>query len=533
MPLASEEWRKGLMEGWWNYYWAPVGIAVAVVVIGSLRWAAKRGNVWWQESGLPEETRRRLPPGDYGWPLIGNMWSFLSAFKSHDPDSFLRTFTNRYGGRGLYKALMFGRPSVFVTTPEASKRVLMDDEAFKPGWPTSTVELMGNNSFIGISCEDHKRLRRLTAAPVNGYEALSLYMTFIGENVVAALEEWSSAGEPLELLTHLRKLTFRIIMFIFLSSECEDVMETLERQYTTVNHGVRAMAINLPGFAYYRALKARKKVVDVLQSVLDERKSRIKQEDESGKQQLGKSKKVDMMDELMGVEDENGRKLRDEEIIDVLLMYLNAGHESSAHVTMWAMVLLHQHHDCLRKARILLLFAYTTGYMLDQEESEEIVKRRPINQKGVLTLKEIRQMDYLSKVIDETLRFITFSLVVFREAKTDVYMSGYTIPKGWRVLVWFRGVHLDPEVYPNPRAFDPSRWDNLTPKAGTFLPFGAGSHMCPGNDLAKIEIAAFLHYFLVGYELELVNPECPLQYLPHPRPKDNCLARIKKISQHG
>ncbi|CAI0456345.1 unnamed protein product [Linum tenue] len=518
MPLASEEWRKGLMEGWWNYYWAPVGIAVAVVVIGSLRWAAKRGNVWWQESGLPEETRRRLPPGDYGWPLIGNMWSFLSAFKSHDPDSFLRTFTNRYGGRGLYKALMFGRPSVFVTTPEASKRVLMDDEAFKPGWPTSTVELMGNNSFIGISCEDHKRLRRLTAAPVNGYEALSLYMTFIGENVVAALEEWSSAGEPLELLTHLRKLTFRIIMFIFLSSECEDVMETLERQYTTVNHGVRAMAINLPGFAYYRALKARKKVVDVLQSVLDERKSRIKQEDESGKQQLGKSKKVDMMDELMGVEDENGRKLRDEEIIDVLLMYLNAGHESSAHVTMWAMVLLHQHHDCLRKAR---------------EESEEIVKRRPINQKGVLTLKEIRQMDYLSKVIDETLRFITFSLVVFREAKTDVYMSGYTIPKGWRVLVWFRGVHLDPEVYPNPRAFDPSRWDNLTPKAGTFLPFGAGSHMCPGNDLAKIEIAAFLHYFLVGYELELVNPECPLQYLPHPRPKDNCLARIKKISQHG
>ncbi|CAI0458936.1 unnamed protein product [Linum tenue] len=235
-----------------------------------------------------------------------------------------------------------------------------------------------------------------------------------GENVAAAQEEWSSAGEPLELLTQLRKLTFCIIMFIFLSSECEDIMETLERQYTTVNHGVRAMAINLPGFAYYRALKARKKVVDVLQMVLYERRSRIKQEDGSGKQLLGKSKKVDMMDELMGVEDENGRKLRDEEIIDVLFMYLNVGHESSTHVTMWAMVLLHQHPDFFAKPgyadtylyvfslhfgiQILLLFAYTAGYMLDQEESEEIVKRKPINQKGVLTLKEIRQMDYLSKV---------------------------------------------------------------------------------------------------------------------------------------
>ncbi|CAL1376359.1 unnamed protein product [Linum trigynum] len=384
---------------------------------------------------------------------------------------------------------MFGRPNVFVTTPDASKRVIMGDEAFKPGWPTSTMELMGKNSFIGISYEEHKRLRRLTVAPVNGYEALSLYMTFIGENVAVALEEWSSAGEPLELLTQLHKLTFRIIIFIFLSS---------------------------------KALKARKKVVDGLHSILYQRRNRVKHEDDSGKQQLGKNKKVDMMEELMGVEDENGRKFRDEEIINILLMYLNAGHESSAHVTMWATVLLHQHPDCLCKAR---------------EESEEVVRRRPAHQKDLCKLQalEIRQIDYLSKVIDETLRFITFSLVVFifKEAKTDVDTCGYTIPKGWRALVWFWGVRLDPEVYPNPRAFYPSRWDNLKPKAGTFPPFGAGSHMCPGNDFAKIEIAAFLHYILVGYELELVNPECPIQYLPHPRPKDNCLARIKKISQHG
>jgi hypothetical protein len=32
-------------------------------------------------------------------------------------------------------------------------------------------------------------------------------------------------------------------------------MEALEKDYTTLNYGVRAMAINLPGFAYYKALK--------------------------------------------------------------------------------------------------------------------------------------------------------------------------------------------------------------------------------------------------------------------------------------
>jgi hypothetical protein len=39
----------------------------------------------------------------------------------------------------------------------------------------------------------------------------------------------------------------------------------------------------------------------------------------------------------------------------------------------------------------------------------------------------------------------------------------------------------------------------FTPKAGTFLPFGAGSRLCPGNDLAKLEISIFLHYFLLNH----------------------------------
>lgn len=151
---------------------------------------------------------------------------------------------------------MFGSPSIIVTTPEASKKVLTDDDAFKPGWPISTEELIGKNSFTSISFEEHKRLRKLTAAPVNGYEALSVYTTYIEERVISSLEKWSKMGE-IEFLTQLRKLTFRIIMYIFLSSESEPVMEALEKEYTILNYGVRAMAINLPGFAYHKALKVR------------------------------------------------------------------------------------------------------------------------------------------------------------------------------------------------------------------------------------------------------------------------------------
>nr|ALI58395.1 ent-kaurenoic acid oxidase 1 [Scoparia dulcis] len=482
-----------------------VGCLLGFLVI--VKWVLRSVNCWCYERVLGDK-RYDLPPGDLGWPFIGNMWSFLRAFKSSNPESFTSSLVHRFGQTGLYKVHMFGNPSIIVTTADACRKVLTDDECFKPGWPSATINLIGKNSFVGISDEDHKWLRKLTAAPVNGHEALSMYLKYIEDNVIAGLEKWADMGE-IEFLTELRKLTFRIIMYIFLSSESEQVMEALEREYTTLNYGVRAMAINLPGFAYYNALKARKRLVAVLQDIVTERRERRKKDPPTAKK--------DMMDALMDAKDENGKILTDEEIIDVLVMYLNAGHESSGHTTMWATLFLQKHPDVFKKAKA---------------EQEEIVRNRPPGQKG-LTLKEVRQMEYLSNVIDETLRVITFSLTVFREAKKDVNVCGYTIPKGWKVLVWFRTVHYDPITYPDPKKFDPSRWDGFTPKAGHFLPFGGGSRLCPGNDLAKLEISIFLHHFLLNYELEQRNPASPVMYLPHTRPKDNCLGKIRRVSQHN
>ncbi|XP_028798881.1 ent-kaurenoic acid oxidase 1-like [Neltuma alba] len=177
-------------------------------------------------------------------------------------------------------------------------------------------------------------------------------------------------------------------------------------------------------------------------------------------------------------------------------------------------------------------FATTVGILGQNEvEQEEIIRRRPPIQTR-LTLKEIRQMEYLSKVIDETMRLVTFSLTVFREAKSDVNINIYLVPKGWRALAWFRTIHYDPKIYPNPMEFNPSRWDNFIPKATEFMPFGVRGRSCPGNELAKLEIIVFLHHFILNYRLEQLNPKSPVMYLPqHTRPVDNCMARVHKISK--
>ncbi|XWS49599.1 hypothetical protein CRYUN_Cryun12cG0017000 [Craigia yunnanensis] len=464
----------------------------------------KKVNEWRYVSSLGEK-KHSLPPGDMGWPIFGNLWSFLKAFRSKDPDAFIYNLVSRYGRTGIYKTYLFGSPSIIVSIPETCRKVLSDDEQFGLGYPVSTKQLTGKKSFHSIPNSEHKRLRRLTTAPINGHEALAMYIGYIEDIVINSLDEWSSMKEPIEFLKDTRKVAFKVITHIFVGSSAESIIGSVEKHYTDLNYGLKSAAINIPGFAFYKALKARNMLIKILQGVLDERRDKT--------QIVDPNEKRGMIDLLMEIEDENGQTLLDEDIIDLLLMFLLAGHESSAHAAMWSIIYLHNHQELLQKAK---------------EEQEEFLKKRPSTQKG-LTVKDIREMNYLQKVIDETLRRTSLSFSNFREAKVDVNINGYLIPKGWKVLVWNRGVHMDPEVYSNPKEFLPARWENHKPRAGSFLPFGAGSRICPGADLAKLEISIFLHYFLLNYKLEQINPGGPMVYLPLPRPMDNCLAKVMKI----
>jgi ent-kaurenoic acid monooxygenase len=255
----------------------------------------------------------------------------------------------RFGRTGVYRTFMFSSPTILVATPEACKQVLMDDDSFVTGWPKATVALIGPKSFVAMPYDEHRRLRKLTAAPINGFDALTAYLPFIDRTVRSSLRAWAGAsadGGEVAFLTELRRMTFKIIVQIFLGGAGEATMRALERSYTDLNYGMRAMAINLPGFAYRRALGARRRLVSVLQGVLDERRA-------STAKGFTRSSSMDMMDRLIEAEDERGRRLDDDEIIDILIMYLNAGHESSGHITMWATVFLQENPDIFAKAKVL------------------------------------------------------------------------------------------------------------------------------------------------------------------------------------
>ncbi|RRT51669.1 hypothetical protein B296_00026208, partial [Ensete ventricosum] len=74
----------------------------------------------------------------------------------------------------------------------------------------------------------------------------------------------------------------------------------------------------------------------------------------------------------------------------------------------------------------------------------------------------------------------------------------YTIPMGCKVFLSFRAVHLDNEYFDDARTFDPWRWQVGGPTV--YTPFGGGSRLCPGYELARVVISVFLHYLVTRFK---------------------------------
>ncbi|MED6147186.1 hypothetical protein PIB30_041769 [Stylosanthes scabra] len=469
----------------------------------------RRVNEWYYDFKLGRK-HRLLPPGDMGWPLIGKTWFFIKHLTSGNahPDLFLNDLVSKYGKASMYKTHLFMNPGIVVYTLEACRKVYSDENKFKLAYPQTTLTV-AQSPINDVSSEEQKRFRRLIIAPIMGYNALAKFLDRMEDTVIESLEGMArrSTKQPVMAFKETMALSLRFIVHIFIGSyHHRDTIKQIEDLFRAVDDALFSWPINLPGFTYYKALKNRKKVEEIVQSIVEERKLMIKNGNEV-------REKKDLVDILLEVEDVNGRKLKGEDIVNMLVLFLLAGHVSTATVIMWSMVYLTNNPLAFNKAK------------------EEILKSRPLLQKH-LSMEEIKKMTYFKKVINEVIRVTEWAIPFFREATTDVDINGYIIPKGWRVFIWPRGCHRSSEYFPNSEDFNPSRWDDDDDftKGGAFFPFGVGPRMCPGRDLTKIGMFIFLHHFVRNYKFEQINPECPVSYVPVPVPKDQCLARVIKVS---
>ncbi|KAL0270234.1 UNVERIFIED_CONTAM: hypothetical protein PYX00_007706 [Menopon gallinae] len=125
---------------------------------------------------------------------------------------------------------------------------------------------------------------------------------------------------------------------------------------------------------------------------------------------------------------------------------------------------------------------------------------------GDITYDTLQSMEYLDMVVNETLRKYPPAGTLQRQCGKDYYIPelDFTIEKGTPVTIPVWGIHLDPDIYPNPDKFDPERFtpeEKAKRDTCAFLPFGEGPRNCIGNRFALMQIKMALFYVMSAYDV--------------------------------
>ncbi len=168
-------------------------------------------------------------------------------------------------------------------------------------------------------------------------------------------------------------------------------------------------------------------------------------------------------------EEGSNQPLSSERLREEILFLFFVGFENIAHGLTWALRLLMQHPAALAKAVSV---------------AESVLGAE------LPTLASLGQLDYLGMVLQEALRLHAPAPWLMRHAACADNIDGHPIPAGASMVIPAKLYHDDPELWPNPTAFEPERFapENVAKQHPcAFLPFGKGQRFCLGKDFALME----------------------------------------------
>lgn len=273
--------------------------------------------------------------------------------------------------------------------------------------------------------------------------------------------------------------------------------------------------------------------ISLLQKMPTKRNKRI---DEGGKvirdvaRQMIRLKKEKMKDssaqtgvDIISVAMQSG-VLDEENLVDQLMTFLGAGHETTATAMQWAVYALCKNPDVQTKLR---------------EEIRANLPPLSSTDPGSIKATMIDNLPYLHAVCNEVLRFHPSVPGTLRTAVKDTTLVGKHIPKGTIIIIAPEITnHLEELWGPDAKKFNPERF--MGPgKANTggatsnyaLMTFLHGPRSCIGQGFAKAELACLLAATVGRFHMELKYPDRPLELREGATvaPKDGVVAKFTPL----
>ena len=170
---------------------------------------------------------------------------------------------------------------------------------------------------------------------------------------------------------------------------------------------------------------------------------------------------------MAAIDPETGRGLSDEDIRDELIVFMSAGHDTTATTMAYALWQLGRHPELQDRLRA---------------EVDAIGDRQ-------LTPDDVSSLGYTVQVLHEALRLCPPGAANARLLTEDIEVDGYRAKAGSLVTVGVYAIQRDPRLWERAAEFDPDRFSPERAKSidrWQYMPFGAGPRKCIGDHFAML-----------------------------------------------
>ncbi|GAU34952.1 hypothetical protein TSUD_312830 [Trifolium subterraneum] len=370
---------------------------------------------------------------------------------------FVRVRHLRYGN--CFKTKLFGETHVFISSKESAKVILRNEGGkFSKKYMKSISEILGPDSLL-CAAEQHHKLIRSRLFSLFSAHSLSYFVQLFDQLVIETTSTWT-CGSLVIIQDEALKLACKAMCKMLISIES--------------GHELAAMQKN-----------ARKRIMDILEKVINERRGGIA------------TSRVDFLQQLLTddnkLEKDEVTRLTDKEIKDNILTMIIAGQDTIAIAMTW-----------------MIKFVDENQEVLNELKKEQLQIEEKCRGNVYLTLEALSEMQYASKVVKEALRMASVVQWLPRLALKDCEIEGFKIKKGWNINIDARSIHHDPTIHRDPDVFNPSRFPSES-KPNSFLAFGIGGRMCLGKNMAEAMMLVFLHRLITGFKWKVIDSDSSIQ----------------------
>lgn len=375
---------------------------------------------------------------------------------------------------------------VVVTSPKGARDVIGRPDAFCDKTLPVFEELrrvMGSNLFD--LAHDAWLPRRRALQPVftkKHVAAFAGHMAEAGERIPRGWQD----GAEVDLDTECRTLTLRVLGRAVLGLDLDERADALAAPLVTVTkyavdrnlRPVRAPRW-LPTPARHRARAASSALHQLAAEIVRACRS-------------DPTRDAPLVHALLAATDPaTGRPLSDAQICDELIIFLLAGHDTTATALTYALWALGHRPD------------------LQDRVAEEVAALGD----RALTPEDVPRLGYTVQVLHEGLRLCPPDAAVARMAMQDIEVDGRRVEAGTMVMVGIYALHRDPALWDNPLVFDPDRFNPEYSKGRDrwqYLPFGGGPRSCIGDHFAMLEATLGLATIIKNAEVQSLDDDFPV-----------------------